>query len=88
MAPPCSKTIFLTKVISERTLNRRGVQLHYLNLREPRECFCTFLPDRWVILNQGRNQLFISRGQFSWNFTRWRHRAYSTMVQIFRKRHR
>jgi len=24
--------------------------------------------------------------QFSWNFIRWRHRAYSTMVQIFRKR--
>jgi len=22
-------------------------------------------------------------GQFSWNFSRWRHRAYSTVVQIF-----
>jgi len=26
------------------------------------------------------------RGQFSWNFIRWRHRAYSTVVQLFRKR--
>ena len=25
-------------------------------------------------------------GQFSWNFIRWRHRAYSTVVQLFRKR--
>jgi len=24
--------------------------------------------------------------QFSWNFIRWRHRAYSTVVQLFRKR--
>jgi len=35
---------------------------------------------------QGRNQLFISGGQFSWNFIRWRHEAYSTVVQLFRKR--
>jgi len=36
---------------------------------------------------QGRNQLFISGGeQFSWNFIRRRHRAYSTVVQLFRKR--
>jgi len=36
---------------------------------------------------QGRNQLFISGGrQFSWNFTRWRYHAYSTVVQLFRKR--
>jgi len=39
------------------------------------------------VTEQGRNQLFISGGgQFSWNFIRWRHRAYSTVVQIFRKR--
>ena len=25
-------------------------------------------------------------GQFSWNFIWWRHRAYSTVVQLFRKR--
>ena len=25
-------------------------------------------------------------GQFSWIFIRWRHRAYSTVVQLFRKR--
>jgi len=30
--------------------------------------------------------LHFGGGQFSWNFIRWRHRAYSTMVQIFRKR--
>ena len=35
---------------------------------------------------QGRNQLFISGGQFSWNFVPWRHHAYSTVVQLFRKR--
>jgi len=36
----------------------------------------------WI---QGCNQLFISGGQFSWTFIRWRHRAYSTVVQLFRK---
>jgi len=36
---------------------------------------------------QRRNQLFVSGGgQFSWNFIRWSHRAYSTVMQIFRKR--
>jgi len=35
---------------------------------------------------QGRNQLFISGGQFSWTSIRWRHRVYSTVVQLFRKR--
>jgi len=36
---------------------------------------------------QGRNQLFISGGgQFSWTFIRWRHRACSSVVQLFRKR--
>jgi len=40
--------------------------------------------DQW---HQGGNQLFISGGGqlFSWNFIRWRHRAYSTVVQLFRK---
>jgi len=32
--------------------------------------------------------LHFGGGQFTWNFIRWRHRAYSTVVQIFRKRHR
>ena len=35
---------------------------------------------------QGRNQLFISGGKFSINFIRWRHHAFSTVVQLFRKR--
>jgi len=35
---------------------------------------------------QGRNQLFISGGQFLWNFIRWRQRADSTAMQLFRKR--
>ena len=35
---------------------------------------------------QGRNQLFISGGQFSWTFIRWRHRVYWTVIQLFRKR--
>jgi len=38
---------------------------------------------------QGRNQIFISGGvggEFLWNFIRRRHRAYSTVVQLFRKR--
>jgi len=30
--------------------------------------------------------LHFGRGQFSWNFIWWRHRAYSTVVQLFRKR--
>jgi len=34
---------------------------------------------------QGRNQLFITGEQFSWNFIRWRHHVYSTVVQLFRK---
>jgi len=34
---------------------------------------------------QGRNQLFISGGQFSLNFIWWCHRAYATVVQLFRK---
>jgi len=38
--------------------------------------------------SQGRNQLFISWGQLSLDFIRCSHRAYSTVVQIFRKRHR
>ena len=29
---------------------------------------------------------FVGGGQFSWNFIRWRHSAYSTVVQLFRKR--
>ena len=37
--------------------------------------------------SKGRNQLFISGvRQFSWNFIRWRHRAYATVIQLFRKR--
>jgi len=39
-----------------------------------------------LIERQGWNQLFISGGQFWWNFIRWRHRVYSTVVQLFRKR--
>jgi len=31
---------------------------------------------------QGRNKLFISGGQFSWNLIRWRHRPYSTAVAV------
>jgi len=30
--------------------------------------------------NQGRNQLFILGGQFSWTFIRWRHRAFAQAV--------
>jgi len=30
--------------------------------------------------------LHFGGGQFSWNVIRWRHRAYSTVVQLFRKR--
>jgi len=38
-------------------------------------------------LDKGRKQLFISGGgQFSWTFIRWRHRAYSTVIQLLRKR--
>jgi len=29
--------------------------------------------------------LHFGGGQFSWNFIRWRHRAYSAVVQPFRK---
>jgi len=29
--------------------------------------------------------LHFGGGQFSWNFIRWRHRAYSTVEQLFRK---
>jgi len=40
-------------------------------------------------VRQGRNQLFISGGgQFPWTFIRWRHRAYSTMVNFFANGHR
>jgi len=46
-----------------------------------RRIFCTHMSG-W---DQGRNQLFISGGQFSWTFIRWRHRAYSTVIQLFRK---
>ena len=43
--------------------------------------------DKCITKGQGRNQLFLSGGgQFSWNFIQWRHRAYSTVVQLFRKR--
>jgi len=36
---------------------------------------------------QRHNQLFISGGgQFLWDFIWWRHRAYSTVVHLFRKR--
>jgi len=35
---------------------------------------------------QGRNQLFISGGQFSWNLIRWCHRDYSIVVQLFHQR--
>jgi len=44
------------------------------------------LQEHYYITEQGRNQLFISGGQFSWTFIRWRHRAYSRVVQHFRKR--
>ena len=38
-------------------------------------------------LHQGRNQLFISGGgAIFMKFIRWCHRAYSTVVQLFRKR--
>ena len=30
--------------------------------------------------------LHFGGGEFSWNFIRWRHHAYSTVVQLFRKR--
>jgi len=29
--------------------------------------------------------LHFGGGQFSWNFIRWRHRAYSTVAELFRK---
>jgi len=35
---------------------------------------------------RGATSTSISGGQFSWNFIRWRNRAYSTVVQLFRKR--
>ena len=34
----------------------------------------------------GQPALHFGGGQFSWNFIRWRQRAYSTMVQLFPKR--
>jgi len=41
----------------------------------------------WYYCRQGRNHLLIPGGRaVSWNFIRWRHRASSTMVQLFRKR--
>jgi len=54
-----------------------------LNIGKKR--FAAFLLHNIDIAVQGRNQLFIS-GQFSWTFIRWRHRAYSTVVQVFGKR--
>jgi len=35
--------------------------------------------------NRGATSSSFQEGQFSWNFIRWRHRAYSTVVQFFRK---
>jgi len=36
--------------------------------------------------DQGATSSSFRGGQFSWNFIRWRHCAYSTVVQLFRKR--
>jgi len=39
-----------------------------------------------VIMCRGATSSSFRGGQFSWNSIRWRHRAYSTVVQLFRKR--
>jgi len=39
----------------------------------------------WKV-NRGATSSSFRGGQFSWNFIRWRHRDYSTVVQLFRKR--
>jgi len=46
------------------------------------ECF-TLLVD--IAVGRGATSSSFWGGQFSWNFIRWRHRAYSTVVQLVHK---
>jgi len=39
-----------------------------------------------LVLSGSQPALHFGGGQFSWTFIQWRHRAYSTVVQLFRKR--
>ena len=44
---------------------------------------CFWCPAR----SRGATSSSFQGGQFSWNFIRWRHRAYSTVVQLFANGH-